>query len=406
MGSSYEWIGFLLVSGLALVVAVALGSRLTHLWPPVLLLGAVAARILGATLRYEVLFVFYRGTGDALRYYNDSLPLVEALRSFDVSVLNPSFWLLDTHRWGTGFIVSLSSAVLWPLGPSLRGEFVVFSLLSFLGLYAIATAFARVQFERRIVYAAWIWFFPSLWFWPSSVGKESVLLLAIGIATLGYVGRRDKIGWAVLAAGVGLAFLVRPHVAAVLALSVGVAEWLRSWQRMTARRAVEMAVIAIVGVGVLAGMSTQLVAQRPEFDNLTDLMLWQRDQTEQGGSNIGAAPLTPAGVPMAFVNIWMRPFLWEAHNLTALFAAAEITAFWGLVLWRRRETWAALRNWRRHRLLRFGLPFLLGYTLMIGIAFGNLGIIARQRTLIFPFMLMFLLAVPELGPRRGARARV
>jgi hypothetical protein len=54
-------------------------------------------------------------------------------------------------------------------------------------------------------------------------------------------------------------------------------------------------------------------------------------------------------------------------------------------------------------MLRFGLPFLIAYTLMIGIAFGNLGLIARQRSPIFPFMLLFVLAVPGLtatAPRR------
>ena len=395
MDSSYEWIGFLVITLLSLGSVVMIGGRWQDLWPPLLLLAAVATRILGATVRYEILFEFYRGAGDSVQYFRDSLPIAESLRNFETSPLDKSFWLIEGKRWGTTFIISLSGLVLSLLGPSLRGEFVIFSLFAFGGLVALAVAFARVQYERRVVYAAWIWFFPSLWFWPSSVGKESILLLAIGLTTLGYVGTSDGMRWHLLAMGLGLAFLIRPHVAAVLAMSVVAAEWLQSWNRVSPRRVLEAFAVGALSIVLFLGMTAQFGVQRPELDSMTDLLQWQRIQTMQGGSSIGAVPLTLIGVPLAFVNIWMRPFLWEAHNLTALFASIEIVAFWALVAWRRREVATALRHWRQHRLLRFALPLLISYTLMIGMTFGNLGLIARQRTLIFPFMLMFLVAVPS-----------
>jgi hypothetical protein len=60
-------------------------------------------------------------------------------------------------------------------------------------------------------------------------------------------------------------------------------------------------------------------------------------------------------------------------------------------------------------MLRFALPLLLGYTFMIGMTFGNLGIIARQRAPMFPFLLMLMVGAdqPEavaVSRRRRANA--
>ena len=116
-------------------------------------------------------------------------------------------------------------------------------------------------------------------------------MLAVGLATLGYTGSRRGMRWPLLAGGIGLAFLVRPHVAAVLGMSVVAAEWLRSWQKISGRHVLEAVGITMLAVVLFLGMSFQFGEVRPELDSLTDLMVWQRMQTAQGGSNIGSVPL-------------------------------------------------------------------------------------------------------------------
>lgn len=230
-------------------------------------------------------------------------------------------------------------------------------------------------------------------------------MLGIGLACLGYVGPSGRaVNWPLLLAGIGLTFCVRPHVALVLTLATLVAHWLGTWGRLSLRRVVEAVVaIALTGVAFI-GMRAQFGLEHADFEGMREFVEFRSEQTLTGGSNIGGVPLGLEGVPLALVNVWMRPFVWEAHNATAAFAALEIAMFWLLVLHRRQAAWRSLRYWRSHRLLRFCLPFLLLYTLMIGIAFGNLGIIARQRAPIFPFMLMMLAAAPAVA-RAGATAR-
>lgn len=393
----YNVLGFLLVSAVALAVAAALAAKS---WAPTrLLVLGVALRIFGSTVRYEILFRFYDGLGDAVQYYQEGLRLArKALEGFASSPLSAAFWSgQGGDWWGTSFLVRVSSLFLLLTGPTMRGEFVVFSLASFVGLYAIATAFRNsgMGSGRSIGYAMLIWAWPSLWFWPSSVGKEALLVLAIGLATLGYVGTDERIRWAPFVLGVGLAFCIRPHVAAVLAMAAMAAHWLGSWERMSLRRVLESVLAVFLVAAAFSGMRAQFGLADADLEGMVEFVQFRSQQTEQGGSNIGGGPLGPAAIPLAPVNVWMRPFPWEAHNLTSAFAAAELVLFWYLAWKRRRSVLFALRHWRKHRLLRFGLPLLAVYTLMIGVTFANLGIIARQRAPVFPFMIVLLIAAPR-----------
>ena len=61
----------------------------------------------------------------------------------------------------------------------------------------------------------------------------------------------------------------------------------------------------------------------------------------------------------------------------------------------------ALRNWRSHPVLRVGLPFIVLYSISLGMLVVNLGIIARQRVFLFPFLFYFLEAVPAVSRKRA-----
>jgi hypothetical protein len=405
---SFEFAAFLILSALTLIVGAVLGQRLGTWFPPRLLLIALGFRIVGSTVRYEVLRRFYGGLGDAVVYYYDGLEKAGLLTAPGQSFLTLDFWQYQGGSWwGTPFLTNISSIVLSVIGPSMRAEFLVFSLFAFFGLYLIARAFWRVQpGDQARSFTLWIWCWPSLWFWPASVGKEAVILLAFGLVVSGYAGDGKRMNWILAVAGLGLAFAIRPHVAAVLAMAAVSAHWLGTWTRFSLRRVAESIVALVVAVIALQGMAAQFGLDLTDAEGVQEFVSFRATRTQTGGSEIAPISGGPTGIPMAFVNIWMRPFPWDVHNATALVAALEILVFWYLV-WKRREgVILALRNWRRHRLLRFAVPLLIAYTLMIGFTFSNLGIIARQRSPVFPFMLMLALAAPEAATaasRRSAR---
>jgi len=409
-----NWIIFGWLAVFSLVMAVGIGGQ-SRVWcPQRLLLGAVFMRIVGATARYEVLYWFYQGRGDALRYYRDGLRLAEMIWAFETSPFSLAFWTTGTHGpiefagswWGSHFIINVSGVVLSIIGQSIRGEFLVFSLLSFIGLFLIATAFRKVgPSALSLDYARWIWLWPSLWFWPSSPGKDSLLLLAIGVTTFGYAGEKG-IRWPAYLLGLGLTFAIRPHVAMALILATLAAEWFASWKNFTFRRLVEACILMVLVIYAYSGVRTQLgLPEGSGVAGILEFAEYRASQTIQGGSAIWVVPIAAGvvgGLPFAFMNVWMRPFPWEVHNFTALISAAEIVLFWTL-FWRHRQSVGlALRNFRKHRLLAFAVSFLLIYTAMIGLTFGNLGILARQRAVLFPFVFMLVFALPVNGTKRDA----
>lgn len=402
----YNFLGFLLVVAFAFLVTAVLASHPRQPFPVRLLMLAVLARVIGSFARYEVLFQFYGGVGDATGYYGSGLRFAERLWRLDLSVFGYDQWFGGFERWwGTRFIENLSGVVVSFVGPSMRAEFLVFSLLGFVGLYCMALAFHRLHpGPPSTDYARLIWLWPSLWFWPSSVGKESVMMLCIGLVTLGHVSRNRRINWVAVAAGILLAFAVRPHVAGILILAAVSAHWLGSWQKFTLRRAAG-GVAMIVGAAVLLHYVQTALGLESSVASWLDFYDFSSGQTLQGGGNIGQVPAGPFGPALAVINIWARPFIWEAHNFTALVSALEILLFWSFVWLRRRNVGVAFRSWRHDRLLRFGLAFSFGYTMALGFTFGNLGIIARQRALAFPFVFLPLCALSVATRRRSRRAR-
>jgi hypothetical protein len=299
-----------------------------------------------------------------------------------------------------------SGIVLSIIGPSLRGEFIVFALLSFLGLVGFATAFRRsyphIPLEN---YARWIFLFPSLWYWPASLGKEAIILLGVGLVVSGFFGQRGRKHWPTLFFGTFLVFAVRPQVCAVLLFSLVLAHWLSIGGRWTPRKVTQGVVILTLGsAGILQGMSLSGV-ESFDVEGIQDYM--ETDQARStGGSSVGTVDIGLTGVPMAFLNIVARPFIWEAGNVMALVSALEVLLFWSIVWYRRRNLRRALHEWRLHPMLRLAVPFVLIYSVSLGLMVVNLGIIARQRIFLFPFLFLLLEAAPAAGQsihRRGRR---
>jgi hypothetical protein len=387
----YEWIGF----GLVLILGIAffLGPwirGISHQFR-MLLVVAVLSRALGALIRYWVLFHLYNGVGDATGYYTAGIIYSKSIYGLDFSFLWNGEWFAR-RWWGTQFLRTTSGFVVAVIGPSMRGEFLFFSLLSIVGLYLLVRSFQHsfpsVPMER---YAKWLILCPSLLYWPSAVGKEGLSLLAIGFVVYGYT-RPGSRQWMMLIAGLLIAFCVRPHLAGVLAFSIAFAHWTMVTRRSPSKFILEG--MAILMLGAVIGYSALTAFGLDDADFEEVQVFIDSHSVKMGGSVMDAPSGGLSKIPMAFVNVLFRPFLWEASG-AGFFSALEVLVFWAIVWKRRARVLMSLKAWRQSELLRFGVAFSFLYALMIGMVIVNLGILARQRTLMIPFMLLWLEAMPE-----------
>jgi hypothetical protein len=311
-------------------------------------------------------------------------------------------------RWtGTQFMFYPAALIAIALGNSETMQFFAFALLSLLGLLFFALAFRRTHPEVPASnYLRWIVLFPSLWFWPSAPGKESVIMLGAGIAVLGYCWGRERINWPVLGTGLLLVFAIRPQVAMVFFAALVLAPWLAAGQRWSLRRMVQGVALGAFAVIGMRFATRNLEMSEPGTAGVSSYMQEHGKGVESGGSDFRAAAVSISGLPTALVTVWFRPFPWEAKSVTVLLSVLEVAALWCAILVFRQPVARSLKQWRHDRLLRLAVPFLLFYSVSAGMTMWNLGILARQRILLFPFLFFLLEAVPKRIEAARVRARL
>lgn len=386
--------GTLLLALVLCVVVLPLSSRLgTALDPWMWWVGPAAylAKLIGAGARYAVLLGPYEGSGDAVRYHNNGTLLAETWRSFSVPPIGGG------SGAGTQFVDSVVGLVYAIHQPTMLGGFFIFATLAFVGQLLFYSAFRRaIPGGKLPVYALLVLFLPALVFWPSSIGKESLMLLFLGVAAYGLT--RALVAYRplwLLVSSMGLAgcAFIRPHVAALLAGSFTLAAAFGRGKWIGAV-AIRRGVVILTSIAIVA-VSISAVGERFDLTSPDDVDPFVNEierRTQQGGSAVaGGAFAAPSQLPAAALRVLFRPLPHEAHNIQSLASAAENVALLGLILWR--------LPWIIRRFGHFRDPFiLLSSTFTVGfvIAFStifNLGILSRQRAQVLPFLLAVVVAM-------------
>lgn len=366
---------------------------------PGLLSVALVTKLLASLVRYLVVFQVYGGTADATGYHTIGTSIANEFYAGRLSVLE-----LIPRGQGTQFIQQLTGLVYAIIGPTKLGGFMVFSWMGFWGLFLMYRA-ALIGFPEIAVkrYAMLLFFAPSLLFWPSSIGKESWLMMTLGLTFYGAARLIVQMpgGIVVTTLGAALTALVRPHVTAVAVVSLGAAlVFRRSRNRASLLSPIrKIAVLALLAVGISIAISQAAQFLGPDASgkgtSLSAVFDRVQRNTSQGGSAIDVKrPNNPLLYPQAFFTVMFRPTLIEVRSTTSAISALETTALLALFV----ISWGRLKEVPS---LLFRRPYLLFCLLYAGIfafawsSIGNLGIIARQRVLAWPFMMVFL-ALPKL----------
>jgi len=352
---SYDIWGAFIVVPVVIAVTLPLLARVFRGEDAVLVPIAIAALVakLAATLiRYWVAFDAYGGQADAGQYHDSGRVLAEQLRGGDLSVITGL-----ASETGTEFVQRLTGIVYAVFGSSLLGGFMLFAWMGFFGLVLfVRAATIAVPGLLRRRYAALTFFAPSLLFWSSSIGKESFVLLCVGLASYG--GSRLLIGqWAfrslaIAAVGILGAGFVRPHFAAIwvaalaLALLVGAITGSTRSGILGRVGTFGLAMAAVLGLTVIAAATLEYLdppkddteSAAPVADRVTDIFGETERRTSQGGSSFEVIMISgPQDYPVAILRTLTRPVLGETKSLAELIPAVEMTALLALaaVSWRR-----------------------------------------------------------------------
>ena len=376
-----------------LLIAQVVGRHPDEGWLPWVLVVGIFAKLVGTFGRYYVAYVVYAGVADAERYNQAASYRHKQWRQGEIT------WEVSGKQ-GTDLMEIITTAVYTVIGGSPLAGFFVFGSFAFWGAYLLYRAFciALPQADHKR-YALLVFLLPSMLYWPSSIGKESWLMLFVGITALGaakYFTERTGAIPLLAIGGLGLG-LVRPHIAVLLFAALAVAQLFRP-SGGTASGLLRKG----IGIAITGASAAVLVTASARFLGIDDISAqaitesvdWSSGQTQQGGSEFEPVPLShPFGFPIALVTILFRPFPFETGNVQMLVQSMEGMFLIGLAIASRRRLRHLPRILRRNPFLWFVLLYIIGFTLAFA-EFGNFGILARQRVLMLPFFLM-LISLPK-----------
>jgi hypothetical protein len=289
--------------------------------------------------------------------------------------------------FGTEFVVWITSLPV-SLGMTYWPASFLYHGLGALGLtfyYAAlseAGAFEEGSWLRRLV-ATLCLLLPSLSFWTSGIGKDSIAFLSVGMflwATI-RIDRRQPI--AVLA--VLVMFGIRPHIAALMVMSVAAGTIFIA----EVRASIRFSAAALATAGAVFAVPLALAyAGTTQFTTLAEYISDRQEENLGGGSSVDITTMNPA---MRLLSFLYRPLPNEASGLDQLAASLDnlfliaLTVIGLIVMYRA----GFIRSFRRHSI---ALMYGVGGVILLSQVTANLGLATRQKWMMIPALMLVVLS--------------
>ncbi len=376
------------------VIARLVSNEEDRKWLPTLILAGFGAKLVGSWVRWWVLVDYYNGSGDATGFYGAGerlAPMWRAGTPPDMSI-------------GTPAMDGITGLVFVPGMPSFLGAFFLFATFSFIGQIFLYAAFRKSVVPRRLkLYAVAVFFVPTVVYWPSSLGKESVMLLGIGMAAYGIsllLNEVKPLALIPIVGGFVIAGIIRPHISAMMCVGATLALlFARKGAGIGAYPFKRLLLLGVVGSGLAVLMFVAAANFNINLDDGLDTSQVDsfvervEDQTAKGGSSVDGGFITnPAQFPEAAIRVLFRPLPHEAHNPPALASSLEGTLMLLVTIWKLPAMLRRGRKIRRDPYMIFCVVFIIAFVIAFS-AFLNLGLMARERSMIVPFLLAVLVAL-------------
>lgn len=353
-----------------------------------------------ASIVFKLYLVFsvYGGSVDAVGYHTAGIGIAEDLLAGNLPDL--------THFWGTSFIENATGVLYLITTPTMVGGWIVWAFLGSMGMLLYYKAFVTAFPDgNRSLYMWLVFFAPSVVIWTNALGKDAIMAFFIGMAAYGtaLVHRRGLYPGSVLWTLVGLAgvMLVRPHLAAIVAVALAAVIFLRPIRAGILTPIIRLATIAgivALAVVVVRTSASFVGVEDLSVEGVTGFLETEQEQSAQGGSVFeGGFPTNPYAFLNAVVTVLFRPFPWEAGGALAMASALEGVGLIFLALWRFRSVSRAIGGVRRNPYLAFTVAYAAMFIFFFS-TISNFGLLARQRVQLLPFVFVWL---AYLGPSRA-----
>lgn len=331
---------------------------------------------------FHILFGSYYcffGRGDSIGYWNYA-----KLMDYE------DFLYSIKEDQGTFFVYALNYYPSNVLDLSYFTGTMMYSLIGFIGMayfYVIAVELIPENPRFKGIYLFPLLFFlPNMHFWSCAVGKDALLFCCIALFVYGLLQPVKRMPMLLL--GLGLSYLVRPHITLFLLVSFGMAYFLGKKISLFRR---------IVFFALLIGLAVAILPVVMKFARIEEASIDSFDKfsTEKasalGSSNTDSAvDISAYPFPLKVLTFLYRPFFFDINGIPAAIASLENLLL--LLLSVRvlgSKPAAAFRN--APFIIQGMVYFLIIGTLAFSQSLGNLGIMLRMRNMFLPGMIIFIM---------------
>ncbi|SDX52906.1 hypothetical protein SAMN05443545_1062 [Aidingimonas halophila] len=299
---------------------------------------------------------------------------------------------------GTSAVIFINSFFSDHLGLSFLGCFFVFNIFGVIGILAFYACMKSSLHDKSpyLKYLALIIvFLPSVNFWSSAIGKDSIAFMATGLALWASLNLHRRMPLMVMAVLVML--VVRPHMAGLMVIALSVSFVFSRNVTLLQRIVCGVASVAAAAVMIPMALEYAGVGDGSDVDAVVTYIEGRQGENMSGGSSVDIASMS---LPMQLFTYMFRPLIFEARSIFQLAAAVDniillcLFAFGG---------WAVFKGRMSH--LGDNRTFLWVYALLswgiLAMTTANLGIAVRQKWMIAPVLIYLLISV--LGEQRAMK---
>lgn len=331
-----------------------------------------------------VSLIFIWHTIYSILYYTLSVrpgAVFDAKKYYRISISDAELGLIP----GTKFIYAFTSTFSRNLNFSYLNSTLVYNSIGAMGLVLLYLALKK-HLRYLSVYWTSILFLPSLSYWSSGLGKDSISFFSTCLFI--YSITSSKYRNILFLISLSTMFMVRPHIAFAMLISF-VAYFIIQSNVHILLKLMTLPIIGAIVLASLGYVQEYTGLEDASIEGVTDYYDSRSDLNMDGGSSINTSNM-PLLIKM-FSYIF-RPFPFEAHSLIAFIASIENSILFLTFIY---ITYKARRYF--NLIVKSENLWLLLYTIitwiMLSYGLKNLGIAARQKWMFMPVIIYLLLNI-------------
>lgn len=232
-----------------------------------------------------------------------------------------------------------------------------------------------------------ILFLPSLHFWSSGIGKDSLVFLFVAMF---FYGVRDMRKYLILVIiSLLLLYHVRPHMAFIVIISAGL--MLLTGSQIHFSYKIVFFTLSAIGLVFIYGEVLEfLKIDEVNSENLEIMFSKSSSNLSYGRSFVD---MSSYPLPLKLFTFWFRPLFFDAHNISSLLNSVENL----ICLLLTGKAFSLVNPIKGYKIAPFHLKIMLWSFLLSSVAFAsalsNFGIMVRMKNMTFVYFLFFLIYI-------------